>query len=89
MVSNLRVGFKEMQRKRLFEALPTTPQPVKKTCPEVSHEQPVSDAPTTQVPPSDTVRSGQELVVSSFTKKNACPAEDGIPVGHIRVAMLM
>ncbi|KAL6331543.1 hypothetical protein AAG906_011483 [Vitis piasezkii] len=27
-------------------------------------------------------RSEQELVVSSFAEKNACPAEDGIPVGH-------
>lgn len=34
------------------------------------------------MPFSDTVRSGQELVVSSFAKKNVCSTEDGIPVSH-------
>lgn len=82
MAPNLRVGFKERQHKRLFEALPTTPLPAKKTRPEVSHEEPVSDIPTTQVPIFYIVRSGQELVVSSSTEKNACPTKDGILIGH-------
>lgn len=82
MVSNLRVDFKERQHKRLSEALPTAPLPAKKTRSEVSHKEPVSDIPTTQVPIFDIVRSRQELVVSSSTEKNACPTKDGILVGH-------
>lgn len=34
------------------------------------------------MPFPDTVRFGQELVVSSFAKKNVYSMEDGIPVGH-------
>lgn len=71
MTLNLRADFKEKQRKRLFEALSTAPPPDKRTRLEVSHEEPVSDAPTTQVPPFDTVRYGQELVVNSSAEKNA------------------
>lgn len=40
-----------------------------------------------QVPPFDTVRSGQELVTSSSIEKDACPMEDrtlvAIPSGNI------
>lgn len=70
MALNLRAGFKEKQRKRLFEALSTAPPPAKRTSLEVSHEEPVLDAPTTQVPPSDIIRYGQELVVNSSAEKN-------------------
>ena len=45
MAPNLRVGFKERHCKRLSEALPTTPPPAKKTRLEVSHEEPILDAP--------------------------------------------
>lgn len=34
------------------------------------------------MPPSDTVRSEQELVVSSSTEKDVCPMEDRTPIGH-------
>lgn len=40
-----------------------------------------------QVPPFDTVRSGQELVTSSSIEKDVCPMEDrtlvAIPGGNI------
>lgn len=45
MATNLRVDFKERQRKRLFEALSTLLPPAKKTRPEVSRDEPVLDAP--------------------------------------------
>lgn len=35
-----------------------------------------------QVPPSNIVRSEQELVASSYAEKDACPEEDKTPVGH-------
>lgn len=76
------VGFKERQRKRLFKALLATPSPAKRTRPEVSHEESVLDAPMAQVPSFDIARSGQELVVSSFAEKDACPAQDKTPIGH-------
>lgn len=72
MTPNLRVSFKERQHKCLSKALLVAPLPAKRTRPEVSHEEPVLDAPMTQVPPSDIARFGQELVVSSSTKKDAC-----------------
>ena len=72
MTPNLRVSFKERQHKRLSEALLVAPLPTKRTRPEVSHEEPVLDAPMAQVPPSDIPRFGQELVVSSSIKKDAC-----------------
>ena len=81
MTPNLRVGFKERQHKHLSKALSATPSLVKRTRSEVSHEEPVLDAPTEQVPPSDTVRPKQELVVSS-SAEDTCSAEDGTPVGH-------
>lgn len=82
MTLNLRVGFKERQRMRLSEALSTAPSPTKRTHPEVSHEEPILDAPMAQVPPSDTVRSRQELVVSSSTEKDVLSVEDKTPIGH-------
>lgn len=42
---NLRAGFKERQRKCLFESLPTTPSPAKKTRPENSHDEPAPNDP--------------------------------------------
>ena len=44
MAPNLRVYFKERQRKRHFEALLTTPLPAKKTPPKVSRKELVLDA---------------------------------------------
>ena len=35
-----------------------------------------------QVPPSNIVRSGQELVANSYAEKDACPTEDETAVGH-------
>ena len=80
MALNLRVGFKERHRKRLFEALLYAPLPDKKIYPEAFREEPISDAPTTQVAPSNAARSKQELVMSSFVEKDVCPAENGTPV---------
>lgn len=82
MTPNLRYDFKERQRKRLSEALLVAPPPAKRTLPEVSHEDSVLDAPKVQVPPSNIVKSEQELVASSYAEKDACPTEDGTPVGH-------
>ena len=46
MALNLRASFKERQHKGLSESLPAAPPPVKRTRPEVSHEELVSDAHT-------------------------------------------
>lgn len=73
MAPNLRTGFNERHRKRLSEALLIALLPAKKIHPEASREESISDSPTAQVPPSDTVRSGQKLVASSFVERNACP----------------
>lgn len=45
MASNLRVGFKEKHRKRLFEALLAAPPPAKKIHSEASRDELVSNAP--------------------------------------------
>lgn len=82
MTPNLRSDFKEKQRKRLSKALLVAPPPAKRTRPEVSHEEPVLDAPKVQVLPSNIVRSEQELVANSYAEKDACPTEDETPVGH-------
>lgn len=82
MTPNLRSDFKERQRKRLSKALLVAPPPAKRTHLEVSHEEPILDAPKVQVPPSNIVRSGQELVVNSYYEKDACPTEDETHVGH-------
>ena len=46
MALNLRASLKERQHKGLSESLPAAPPPVKRTRPEVSHEELVSDAHT-------------------------------------------
>ena len=76
MTPNLRVGFKERQRKCLFESLLVAPLPAKRTCSEVSPKMPVSDAHLVMMPPSDVVGSDQALVVSFFAEKNACPVQE-------------
>ena len=78
MAPNLRVGFKQRHCKRLSEALLTTPPLAKKTRLEVSHEEPILDAPMVQVPPSDVVRSEQELIASPSVE-DIFPMEDGTP----------
>ncbi|RVW26297.1 hypothetical protein CK203_107160 [Vitis vinifera] len=50
MTPNLRVSFKERQHKCLSKALLVAPLPAKRTRSEVSHEEPVLDAPMTQTP---------------------------------------
>lgn len=70
MTSNLRASFKERQRKRLSESFPTTPPPVKRTCPEVLLEMPVPNAPLASMPLSNAVRSDQVLIVSSSAEKD-------------------
>lgn len=46
MTLNLRVGFKERQRKCLSKALSAAPPPAKRTRPKVFYEESVLDAPT-------------------------------------------
>ncbi|KAJ9685863.1 hypothetical protein PVL29_017794 [Vitis rotundifolia] len=74
MASNLRASFKERQRKHLSEALPTLPLPAKKTRLKVSREELVVEAPAAQVPPSDVVRPGQELIASPLMSSFLSPA---------------
>lgn len=76
MAPNLRASFKERQCKCFFEALPTTPPPVKKIRSEVSREKLILDAPMVQVPPFDAVRSEQELVMSCSIE-DTCLMGDG------------
>lgn len=57
MTSNLRAGFKERQRKCLFESLPTTPPPAKRTCTEGPHEVLVPDTLLAPMSPSDAAGS--------------------------------
>ena len=45
MTPNLRVGFKERQRKSLSEALPATPPPTKKSRLEATRKESVPDVP--------------------------------------------
>ena len=80
MTQNLRVGFKEWQRKRLFEALQVAHLPAKRTHLKVSHEELVPDAPMAQMPPSNIAKFGKGLVMSSSAEKDACPTQDRTPV---------
>lgn len=78
MTLNLRVDFRERQRKCLSKALLATPPPAKNTRPEVSSEELVLDTPMVQMSPSDVVRSEQELVANPSVE-NICPTKDGTP----------
>lgn len=80
MASRLKVGFKERHRKCLSEALPTTPLPAKKSHPKAPREELALEAPIVEVPHTNAVGSGQELVVISSVE-DACPTEDGISTG--------
>ena len=82
MAPNLRVSFKERQRKRLSEALSTTPLPAKKSRSKVPREEPIPDVPMVQVPFYDIVRSCQELVVRPSTD-DTCPMGDRGPTATL------
>lgn len=75
MAQNLRVGFKERQRKRVSKALPTTPPSAKKSRPEAHCEKPVLAVPMVQVSPSNVVKPRQELVVRP-SSMDTCPTGD-------------
>lgn len=79
MAHNLRVGFKERQRKRVSEALPTTPPPAKKSRPEAHCKKPVLAIPMVQVPLSNVVKPCQELVVRPHLV-DTCPAGNKVHV---------
>lgn len=53
MTTDVRVGFKERQRKRLFESITFTPPPTKKSCPKVPRLTPISDIPSVLNPSTD------------------------------------
>ena len=57
MASNLRVGFKERQSKRLSESIAIAPLPAKRTYAEDPYAVPVSDTLLGPMPPSDAARS--------------------------------
>ena len=78
MTPNLRVGFKERQRKRLSEAPLATPPPTKKSRSKAPHEESDPDVPMVQVPPSDPVQPCLELVVRPLSE-STCPVEDKVP----------
>lgn len=82
MAPNLRVGFKERQRKRLSGSLPTALIPAKRTCPEVPPKIPVSNVPPALIPLSDVVRSDQALVVRSSIEKDACFVQEMTSIGQ-------
>ena len=76
MALNLRVGFKEKHCKCLSKALLDALPPDKKIRPEAFRKESVSNTLTAQVPLSNVVRSGQELVMSSFVEKDVCSSEN-------------
>ena len=57
MASNLRVGFKERQSKRLSKSIVIAPLPTKRTWAEDPYAVPVSDTLLAPMPPSDATRS--------------------------------
>ena len=57
MASNLRVGFKGRQSKRLSKSIVIAPLPAKRTCAEDPYAVPVSDTLLAPMPPSDAARS--------------------------------
>ena len=75
MAQNLRVGFKERQRKRVSQALPITPPSAKKSRPEAHCEEPLLAVPMMQVSPSNVVKPRQELVVRP-SSMDTCPTGD-------------
>lgn len=82
MALNLRAGFKERQRKRLSESLPTAPPPAKRIRMENPHEVPILDAPLVVMPPSDVAGFSQALIANSSIEKDACPMQDRTSIGQ-------
>lgn len=74
MALNLRAGFKEMQRKHLFESLPIAPPTAKRIRMKEPHEVPVLNTPLVAMPPSGVARSDQALIASSSTENDVCLA---------------
>lgn len=75
MSIDLRVGFKEGHRKRLYESIEVvTPSP-KRSCPKKVREEPMRNDSTTPMPPSDVARSSSVAAAA----KEACLAPAGAP----------
>lgn len=66
MVANLRVGFKERQRKRLFESITVISFPSKIPCPEILCPEPVLAIALALVP--STTTTGSNLLVEEAAR---------------------
>lgn len=75
MSTDLRVGFKEGHRKRLYESIEVVTSPPKRSCPEKVREEPMRNDSTTPMPPSDVARSSSVAAAAN----EACLALVGAP----------
>lgn len=75
MSIDLRVGFKEGHRKRLYESIEVVTPPPKRSCPKKFREEPMRNDSTTPMPPSDVARSSSVAAAM----KEACLAPAGAP----------
>lgn len=81
MTTNLRVNFKERHRKRLREAIEVVAFLAKRTYPEGVQEEPMKDAPSMPMPPSNVAGSSSMPTAS----KETCLAQDETLGGSILV----
>ena len=86
ITTNLRVDFKERQRKRLFESIIVVLPPDKRSCTEEPHKAPVPDTSSMPMPLIDAAGPNNVPVVKSPDRKYVCPAQDEVstdlaPVG--------
>lgn len=86
MAKNLKFGFKERQRKWLFESITVAPPPAKKSYTEVLRPAPVSTIPSASKPTADVALPSCVLVARLSTGKNARHERVGPSTGSALVS---
>lgn len=74
MATDLRAGFRERQRKRLYEPIEVVTLSTKRSYLDEVHEEPITDASLTPVPPPDAAGSNNAPITASLAKKETCRA---------------
>lgn len=81
IVANLRSGFKERQRKRLFESIAVSPSTVKGSCMEEPRVAPISDTPLAPMPFTNAAEPSSTSNARPFARKNAHHKQVGPSIG--------
>lgn len=83
MTTNVRVGFKERQCKRLFESITFASPPTKKSCSKIPCLTPISDIPSVTKPLTDIERPNRASAARLSVGKDAYPEQGGASTGPV------